>query len=427
MICPKSKNGLSLFHAKGSNCQGSRDVIQLVKALNRDTRTFLLKNKKNLIPGLFLGLITAFFIWRSAVLGGWFHPSLAVVYGLLTLLVFVGQLANGVRTNALNIGISLAFLDLVFAGIPLEEVGEALASARLWLIIPSMIALGVHLIFRIWRWQWILKPMGDIPFGPAFRAGMIGIGGNMVLPARAGEFLRAYTIGRSRNISKTGAFATLVVERIFDGLTVLLFLILLVIFGVRDPQLKPYAMGGAAFYILALSGVIVFMAQRAWFEGLIERLLPENLAHKLLALIHGFASGLEALRDPKQLGMVTLLSLITWAVIPLSFYPILAAFDYGVPLPFFAAILMVPMLAFGLTIPGAPGGVGTFEWFGNLALLISFQVVGTPLVREEQLAAAAASVVLLHVTQSGPEALLGIWAFFKEGLTTSDLQAGQKI
>ena len=387
-----------------------------------------MKTRKNLIQGLFLGLIAAFFIWRSVTLDGdWLHPGVAIIYSLLTLLVLAGNLSDSIRTNALNAGISLAFLDLVFAGLPLEEVGAALASARLWLIIPSMIALGVHLIFRIWRWQWLLKPMGDISFGPAFRAGMIGIGGNMVLPARAGEFLRAYTIGRSSNISKTGAFATLVVERIFDGFTVLLFLILLVLFGLRDPRLQQVGQAGAAFYIIALLGVIVFMARRSWFDRLVTWVLPPALAEKVLRLMHGFASGLESLRDPKQLGMVTLLSLLTWAVIPLSFYPILAAFDYGAPLPFFAAILLVPMLAFGLTIPGAPGGVGAFEWFGNLALLISFQAVGAPLATEEQLAVAVASIVLLHVTQSGPEALLGIWSFFKEGLTTGDLQVGQKI
>jgi len=389
---------------------------------------WLKANRSMLLPALFLGLTAAFFAWRAVTLSDWFHISVAAIYGLLTLLAIARKLPGAFQSNALNIGISLFFLDLVFAQLNLKEVGWALASARWWLLIPSLAALMAHLVVRIWRWQWLLKPMGDIPFGPAFRAGMIGIGGNMVLPARAGEFLRAYVIGRSTGISKVGAFATVVVERIFDGLTMLLVLLgFVLIFGVRDEQLQKVGIAGATFYILALVGVALFMAKRSWFENLISRILPENLSVKVLHLLDKFASGLESLRDPKQLGMVPLLSLLTWAFIPLSFWPVLLAFDFHVPVPFFAAVLMLPMLAFGLTIPGAPGGVGLFEWAGYLSLVISFQLIGAPLLTPEQKAVAAASVVLVHISQSVPEALLGLWAFFAEGLTTSDLQAGSRV
>lgn len=383
-------------------------------------------DKKRLIQGLLFGVVAAFFIWQSVNLGDWFHTVAAGVYIIFTILVLVGRIDGRLRANALNIGISLLFLDWVFAGLPLDQVGAELASANFWLMIPSVLALGVHLFFRIWRWQVLLKPMADISFGPAFRAGMIGIGGNMVLPARAGEFLRAYVIGRSSNISKTGAFATLVVERIFDGLTVLTFLVLLFVFGVSDSDLRPYAIAGATFYAIALGGIVVFILWQSWFETILIRILPTGLSNKLMPILQGFSSGLEALQDPKQLGMVILLSFLTWGFIPLSFYPILAAFDYGVPLPVFAAILMVPMLAFGLMIPGAPGGIGPFELFGEQAMLISFQIAGTP-IDEQGVPIVVASVVLLHVSQAVPEALLGIWAFFKEGLTTRDLQAGQEV
>lgn len=382
--------------------------------------------KKN-VAALALALITLFFIWRAVNLADWFHVAAAICYGLITLAAFAGKLAVNHRSNALNIGISLFFLDLVFAQLNLQQVGGALAGARWWLLVPSVLALLAHLIIRIWRWQWILRPMGRIPFGPAFRAGMIGIGGNMVLPARAGEFLRAYVIGRSTGISKTGAFATLVVERIFDGLTMLLILVGLVLFGVNDPRLQQIGMLGAAFYLLALVGVVVFMARKSWFDQLVTRFLPAAPAERVLGLLGAFASGLESLRDGKQLAMVTLTSLLTWAFIPLSFWPVLLAFDFHVPVPFFGAVLMLPMLAFGLTIPGAPGGLGLFEGAGYLALAVTFQLIGSPMITDEQKAAAAACVVLIHISQSLPEALLGLWAFFAEGLTTGDLQAGQKL
>ncbi len=389
--------------------------------------TWLKKNAAQLVPGAILALITVFFVYRAFSLGDWFHWVMAALYSVALLLALANRLPANWRTHALNVGISLFFLDLVFAQLNLQEVGVALAEARWWLLIPSLAALMVHLLFRVWRWQWLLKPVGDIPFAPAFRAGMIGIGGNMVLPARAGEFLRAYVIGRSTGISKTGAFATVVVERIFDGLTMLLILVGLVVFGISDPQLQKVGLVGAAFYLLALGGIVLFLTRRHWFEALVGRLLPAGLAEKVLALMAAFAGGLESLRDGKQLFMVTILSLVTWAFIPLSFYPVLLAFDFHAPIPFFAAVLLLPMLAFGLTIPGAPGGVGLFEGAGYLTLAISFQLIGSPLVTEEQKAVVAAAVVLVHISQALPEALLGLWAFFAEGLTAGDLQAGRKM
>ncbi len=385
------------------------------------------KNLVSFIPALFLLAIAGFFGWRSLSLGDYFHWAMTAIYGGLAVFALMKKLPASWQSNGLNVGISLFFLDLVFAQLNLQEVGGALAQARWWMLVPSVAALMVHLVFRIWRWQWLLKPLDNIPFAPAFRAGLIGIGGNMVLPARAGEFLRAYVIGRSTGISKTGAFATVVVERIFDGLTMLLILLGLVIFGVRDAQLQKIGMVGAVFYVLALVGILLFMARRHWFETIVSKVLPTALAEKILALMAAFAGGLESLRDMKQLSMVTLLSLATWAFIPLSFYPILEAFDFHAPLPFFASVLMLPMLAFGLTIPGAPGGVGLFEGAGFLTLSITFQLIGSPMVTEEQKAIAAASVVLVHISQALPEALLGLWAFFAEGLTAGDLKAGREL
>ena len=385
------------------------------------------KNLASLFPALLLLVLAIFFVWRALTLGDYYHWAMTIIYGVLALFALAKKLPANWQSNGLNVGISLFFLDLVFAQLNLKEVGGALAQARWWMLAPSVLALMVHLVFRIWRWQWLLKPMGDIPFAPAFRAGLIDIGGNMVLPARAGEFLRAYVIGRSTGISKTGAFATVVVERIFDGLTMLLILLALVIFGVRDAQLQKIGMVGAAFYVLALVGILLFMARRHWFEAIVSKVLPVALAEKVLALMAAFAGGLEALRDMKQLSMVTLLSLATWAFIPLSFYPILEAFDFHTQLPFFASVLMLPMLAFGLTIPGAPGGVGLFEGAGFLTLSITFQLIGSPMVTEEQKAIAAACVVLVHISQALPEALLGLWAFFAEGLTAGDLKAGREL
>ncbi|MFQ5612994.1 MAG: lysylphosphatidylglycerol synthase transmembrane domain-containing protein [Anaerolineae bacterium] len=382
----------------------------------------------NLVRGLVLLVVAAFFGWQAWRLGDAVHIALLALFGLAALLTLAGWLKEGQQSLAMNAGISLAFLDYVFAELNLSQVVQALAEARWSLLGLAVFLVLFHLIFRIWRWQWLLKPLGEIPFGPAFRAGMIGIGGNMILPARAGEFLRAYAIGRSSRISMTGAFATVVVERIFDGLTVLLLLLGLIIFGVRDEQLQRIGLIGGAFYLIALAGIVLFMWRRSWFEAVVRKLLPQAPAERVLKLLDGFATGLEALSDGRQLFMISLLSLITWTIVALSFWPVIEAFDFGAPVPFFASFLILPLVALGLTLPTGPAGVGNFEFFALIGLRISLAIAGTPLVEGSAAAAvAAACVVVMHASHAIPEALLGIWAFFAEGLTTGDLRAGREI
>ncbi len=163
---------------------------------------------------LILLAIGGFFAYRWWMLGGTFHVVASIVYLLAALAGIVKLPGSKPLLSAkrqmltLNVGISLVFLDLVFAQIEWDVLLGALAEANYWMLLPSSVLVVISLFFRTWRWQWLLRALGRVPYGPAFRATNIGIGANMVLPARAGEFLRAYVIGRSTGISKAGAFAT---------------------------------------------------------------------------------------------------------------------------------------------------------------------------------------------------------------------------
>lgn len=380
---------------------------------------------------LILLVIGGFFAYRWLTLGGAFHAVVALVYTLAA----VGGVIRlpgdrrlpGARyqTLILNLGISLVFLDLVFAQIEWSLLVGALAEANYWLLLPSFALVVVSLFLRTWRWQWLLRAVGRVPFGPAFRAANIGIGANMVLPARAGEFLRAYVIGRSTGVSKAGAFATLVVERILDGLTILLSLVGVILLGVRSPELKRIGAIGGIFYVGALAGVSLLYFRQTWFTSIIERLLPAAWAKRASSLLESFANGLAVLRDGRQLLLVSLQSALIWFVIAWSFYPVLLAFDFGTPAPLFTPFLLLPLMALGLTIPGAPGGVGILQYVIVLALQLSFAAVGADLAPDFAEQAAAFSLAL-HFSQAAPEIALGAWAFLAEGLSWGDVEMGRE-
>jgi hypothetical protein len=107
---------------------------------------------------------------------------------------------------------------------------------------------------------------------------------------------------------------------------------------------------------------------------------------------------------------------VIWAVIGWSFYPVMLAFDFGAPVPRFAPFLLLPLVALGLTVPGAPGGVGIMQYMGVLALQLSFGAVGAQ-VSVDYLEQAAAFSLLMHLSQALPEIAVGVWAFLAEGLS----------
>lgn len=124
----------------------------------------------------------------------------------------------------LGIGISVLFLFLAFRKVNLHELKKALESANYIYLIPAILLTILSLWIRAFRWQYILQPVREIRVSSLFSATMIGFMANNLLPVRLGEFVRAYTIGEKERISKSSSLATIVVERIFDGITILSFL-----------------------------------------------------------------------------------------------------------------------------------------------------------------------------------------------------------
>lgn len=380
--------------------------------------------KANLVRGLVILLLAGFFVYKYFQLDHLIYPIYVLTFGILGVLSLSNTLSARWQNLSMNLGISLFFLDFVFAEINLVAVGQAIVNADYLLLSLSMAVMLVHVFFRTRRWQWLLKPMGEVTFWPACRALLIGIAGNAVLPARAGEFLRAFVLGRSAGLSKTGVFATLVVERIFDGMTVLLVLLGVIILGIRDERLQTVGILGGVFYVGIIIGLFLFITRRHWIDALINRFVPNNFVGKILELLDGFSSGLEVLKNPRQLVMVTIYNVLTWVFVPISMWLTLLALDFGAPVPWQAPVLMLPVMALGLTVPAAPGGVGLVQTAIKITLELTFVNLAVASNFDEAVAAAA---ILIHITQFAPEVIPGMFFFMYEGLSTSDIKSGQQV
>jgi hypothetical protein len=233
-------------------------------------------------------------------------------------------------------------------------------------------SIGVRFWLTAVRWRLLLRPAKRIGVHRLFGVTMIGFMANNVLPARMGELVRAYALGKSESLPTSLSFATIVLERLFDGFTLLAFLVGGLAFLKPEPWLVWSAAGSFALYLAVLGALLGLHRGRA--VGLVTAALarlPLRLRARAGGLVESFALGLEALGDRRALAGAAGLSLCIWLVNVAGVRLTFAAFSLALPLH--AAFLTLAIVAIALVLPSAPGYVGTFQ-VGTVAALALFSV-----------------------------------------------------
>ncbi|MGE4055191.1 MAG: lysylphosphatidylglycerol synthase transmembrane domain-containing protein [Vicinamibacterales bacterium] len=299
--------------------------------------------------------------------------------------------------------------------------GEILRAEPGWLLL-SLLTMVANLAVRAWRWQYLLEPLAPTTFANAFRATAVGFAANSVLPARAGEVIRPYFLARQQHMSATGAFATIILERLLDMVTVLVLLAAYVfVFGRDLDATNPVAFAAvkwagataAAAAVLALVGLFVLAGHPVWITQSLSRLehvLPSKLAGMVARVTEKFARGLGAIRRPGRLLVALVLSAPLWLCISLGIWAAARAFRLAVP--FAGAFLIQAFLVIGVAVP-TPGAVGGFHE--------AFRVGVTTFFGADNSAAVGAAIVL-HIFSIGPALLLGLVFAAQEGLNVAGMR-----
>ncbi|MFN2149803.1 MAG: lysylphosphatidylglycerol synthase transmembrane domain-containing protein [Anaerolineales bacterium] len=322
----------------------------------------------------------------------------------------------------LGLIISAVFLWVALRGLQLEEVWDALQGARYGWLIPGVMVYFVAVWARAWRWHYLLRPLKKIPTRTMFPIVTIGYMGNNIYPARAGELLRAYVLRRKEAVPISASLATIIVERVFDGVVMLGFVFL------NLPELTSLTSGsGFVGSIRALSligagiflgAVLVFLLMAIFTRQaqnllhiLINRLIPGRFRPALLGFSDRFLDGLASLRSPIDVGMVFVTSVVIWLLETGKYWFVMHAFDFEVS--FFALMLMNGIVNLATTIPSAPGYIGTFDAPG-IAVLEAYHVPS---------ALAAGYTLVLHAALLVPITLLGMYYMARESLSWDAVQA----
>jgi len=325
----------------------------------------------------------------------------------------------------LAVGIAISAVCLWFAMHDVEPaaVWRALGQANYL----GFVALMALTLFGFWlralRWRWMLTTPAPVDLHALYSATMIGFMANNLLPLRLGEFVRAWALGRSQGLSKSTVFATVVVERVVDMITLIaLFGLAMAVHPIgQRSEAGSLVRKGASTLVVASLGLTLFVVvlerqperMRRLLGGLLAR-LPGGARERGLAVLDHFVAGLMLFRDLPRLLWVFFLSLVMFGVYALCLTVSMWAF--AMPTPWYAGLVMLVITAIGIMVPAAPGYIGTV----NIACKVGLALFGV---------AAERSVPFSWFYWAGqwlPITLVGLYYLRREGLSLASLGKAQE-
>jgi glycosyltransferase 2 family protein len=319
----------------------------------------------------------------------------------------------------IGILITVFFLVIVFKNVDFQTLWVALQAADYRYVIPALAMTFTGYLVRTKRWQVILAPTKLVPFYDAFQVLIVGFMANNLLPARIGELVRAYILARKENISASLSLATIVVERVFDGITIIGFLVALSLVYPLPGWGEVLARGGAIVFGIGLTGIILLLVQEKLALQVLATILrpfPASFGAKVQRTVAFFIEGLHALRSPSSLLTIIVLSIAVWSLEALAYSMLILGFHlpiYGVNV-IYAGVFLLTVINLGNIVPAAPGYAGSFEFFAIQALTTFAPAVAS----EAALALAVVSHAYQYILITG----LGLFYLWRMGLSLRTLQ-----
>lgn len=306
--------------------------------------------------------------------------------------------------GAIGILITIICLWYALRGIHFADITDIIKGVNYWWTPGIVLSLIAAIFVRAWRWKIMLEPIQHVKISDAYSATMIGFMANNVLPLRLGEVVRAYALGKSSGVSKSLAFATIVVERAFDLMALLLFLALLNFQHDFSPsfQMLGYIALAACLFLVTL--MVLATKRRPLAVRLIRLIfgwLPEGIRDRVFAIFDQFLDGFSVVSRSHHVLIVAAMSIFLWLLMALGAY--FCILTFRLTIPYTASMVLTVVGALGVMIPSGPGFVGTFEVAAKYALML-FSVPDTT---------AVSFALLFHAIQFVAVTLLGFYHLFR--------------
>lgn len=314
----------------------------------------------------------------------------------------------------LGLIVSLILLVFVFYQTDPSKILDSLSKAQYGYLIPALVLYFIGVWIRAVRWHFLLRSIKPIPSGALFRTVVIGYMANDILPFRAGELVRAYVLGAQESVSKAATLVTIVVERVFDGLTMLTFIVAASFwlnFGDDALALRLRLVG--ALFIVAIAALAILAGMPRRVERIadffLRRVPAESMRTRAAGLMRSLLEGLGALRSPVDSFAVYALSVIAW-LCETGMY-VLIALGFGITLPFTVFLLAAAFANLVTIAPSTPGYVGVFD----APIVYTLTLFGV----NQNLA--TSYTLVLHAALYLPVTLLGFYYLWRAGLSLGQM------
>lgn len=313
----------------------------------------------------------------------------------------------------LGVVISLSLLAVVFYGTDWRTMVEAFGSANYIYLLPALVLYFIGVEMRAIRWHFLLRSIKPIGITRLFQVTVIGYMVNDLLPFRIGELVRAYILGETERISKASVLVTIVLERVFDGVTMVLFIGVASFFLPLNDAVRALGLVGALLFAAVVVALVALAGMRERLDHLIHRVmqrLPDKWNARGLRLVDSFFHGLSVLRNPTDAFAAFAFSILAW-LFEASMYAVLAqSFRIDLAAPVFVLATAVANLV--TIVPSTPGYVGVFD-VPVKSILALFGVDAS---------IAASYTLFLHAALVLPVIVLGLVFMWRLGLSLGQLQ-----
>jgi uncharacterized protein (TIRG00374 family) len=319
--------------------------------------------------------------------------------------------------TALGLALSALAIVAMLHAVKAADVAEHLRTARFEWLAAGMGVTVVGYVIRAFRWRALLAPQRELPVGRVFGPTVVGFLAINTLPARIGEFVRAYLLARFEGLPTAGVLGSCALERILDLVLLGVFWVICLLFAPLPEWFRlsgylTFGLGGLGALSLWLFQRRGHHAHRFLDSGPLSR-LPAGLRQGIRSAIPAFGEGIRALGAPGVLARSSLWSVLMWLANAAGF--LLIGYAAGLTLPWWSPFLLAFVVCVAILLPSSPGFVGVME----AACVVGLSLMGVDGAR------GLAYGILYHLSQIVPLVVLGTFFALRAHLRPADLASGQ--
>lgn len=309
---------------------------------------------------------------------------------------------------------SFLFLWLALKKVDLEQLPRIISTLKFRYLFLICISYAFEHITRAIRWQMILFNR-EMPLRTAYSGVILGYFFNNILPARAGEFLRAFYLKKKQIAPGSEAFGSVVFERFLDGIVLVAF----IIFSLQNFKATPLVRQAGISAIIFYSGILIAILLLEFKRPLFDRissfffnLLPETISYRLHSVRDSFVDGLALISQPRVFFKALLMSFFTWGLSLFTLWLCLEMFSFGFGI--METMLLMSVIAVGSMIPSSPGMIGVYQFCCVITLN---GILGLPVAESAAFGLVCHTVALLYVY------IIGFTILAVEGIKFSEFSS----